>query len=34
MYALIEDGVVIDWYATLEACQAAATAMQYCMFSG
>jgi len=34
MYALMQDGVVIGWYETLKACQAAAEAMQYCMFTG
>lgn len=34
MYALMENGVQIATYATLQACQLAATATQYCMFIG
>ena len=34
MYALIDMGIQIGTYATLQACQAVATGMQYCMYVG
>jgi len=34
MYGLLQDGVVLAQYATLEACQAAANAYQYCVWLG
>lgn len=34
MYGLFENGILIIQYGTLNACQAAAQAAQYCMFIG
>lgn len=34
MYALMQEGVTLATYATLQACQAVASGYQYCVYVG